>query len=64
LDDGWQQWTNKKGQPHRDGGLPAVIHGDGKKEYWKNGKQLKDKTAPKAKAKTKAKPKSKLGWHW
>jgi len=37
---GYEAWF-LKGVLHRGGGKPAVIHPNGIKEYWENGKLLK-----------------------
>ena len=35
---GVKEWRNTKSMRHRDNDQPAVIHPDGKKEWWQNGK--------------------------
>jgi hypothetical protein len=40
------EWTNDKGQPHRDGDLPAVIDADGTVFYWQDGKLHRDGGEP------------------
>ena len=37
---GYEAWFFK-GKKHRKGGLPAVTHPDGSKEYWEEGKFIR-----------------------
>lgn len=41
YENGRVDWLNKKGQPHRNGGLPAVEFGK-HQEYWVNGRLHRD----------------------
>jgi hypothetical protein len=39
-------WYNDKGQPHREGDLPAMIEPDGSVYYCKNGNRHRDGDKP------------------
>jgi hypothetical protein len=46
LKNGTEEWRNKKGQLHRVGDLPAIIHDNGTKKWYQYGKSHRDNDKP------------------